>query len=485
MVDDDESLEASWARLQSSKTAVKLDVAYDQTRSSSGTVEDAKALERSLALESQDKRLQPFGLGVEACASGRRVVAKRAFAAGEVVLRCATFASALLPRHRESRCAACHAPLESPKRCGGCKAECYCDLACQRAHWKAGHKRECAGLGKLRRALGDDESEVLDATVACRAARRLDAAPQPSGDDATTLYPEAADARATVLFAGGEASARGARVAKACVDAKFIPEAAATTVASLVDAGRRNNFCVPDELLGGVAGCLSPIGALLNHSCAPPCVVCYDRGVQCFVAARAIAEGEEVTHSYVDRGATTAARRRELAETYGFRCACSCCAAPWAARDAVLEGAPDGKTAAASTPGTAAALALNERLRAEATAVDDDDGREGDLLAAAAAALDGRVARTHLAAVATLEARAHHALATGDIAAALPLFADLAARRDAIYAPLPHARCALDHLTVAELAGVAGDETLAGEARARARALLARTNPYHSELQNR
>ena len=70
---DDESLEASWARLQSSKTAVKLDVAYDQTRSSSGTVEDAKALERSLALESQDKRLQPFGLGVEACASGRKV----------------------------------------------------------------------------------------------------------------------------------------------------------------------------------------------------------------------------------------------------------------------------------------------------------------------------------------------------------------------------------------------------------------------------
>ena len=39
--------------------------------------------------------------------------------------------------------------------------------------------------------------------------------------------------------------------------------------------------------------------------------------------------------------------------------------------------------------------------------------------------------------------------------------------------------------TVAELAGVAGDVALAGEARTRARALLARTNPYHSELQNR
>ena len=46
------------------------------------------------------------------------------------------------------RCAslACSAREDFPggfKRCGRCLAVVYCSPACQKAHWKAGHKREC------------------------------------------------------------------------------------------------------------------------------------------------------------------------------------------------------------------------------------------------------------------------------------------------------------------------------------------------------
>ena len=47
-------------------------------------------------------------------------------------------------------CAACHA-LESDSVvlsvCARCKGVRYCGAACQRSHWKAGHKHTCAKIG--------------------------------------------------------------------------------------------------------------------------------------------------------------------------------------------------------------------------------------------------------------------------------------------------------------------------------------------------
>mmetsp|Transcript_853 Transcript_853/g.2597 ORF Transcript_853/g.2597 Transcript_853/m.2597 type:complete len:117 (+) Transcript_853:1146-1496(+) len=77
--------------------------------------------------------------------------------------------------------------------------------------------------------------------------------------------------------------------------------------------------------------------------------------------------------------------------------------------------------------------------------------------------------------MATLELRAHAHLARGDVAGALPLFRELAIRRREIYAPLPHARVALDNVTLAECASVAGDQLLANAARKEAIRLLERT----------
>jgi hypothetical protein len=39
-------------------------------------------------------------------------------------------------------CFHCSKSLKQPNYCSGCRAACYCNEACQRAHWKA-HKSEC------------------------------------------------------------------------------------------------------------------------------------------------------------------------------------------------------------------------------------------------------------------------------------------------------------------------------------------------------
>jgi hypothetical protein len=63
-----------------------------------------------------------------------------------------------------------------------------------------------------------------------------------------------------------------------------------------------------------------------NHSCAPNAEVVPDcDGLVHLQALRAIAPGEELRFSYVDRGAPWAQRQSVLLQHYGFECRCSRC----------------------------------------------------------------------------------------------------------------------------------------------------------------
>ena len=160
----EETLDESWARLQRSSTAQRVDVSYEQSK-----IED-----KSVA--AQDARLARFGLGVELNESvGRKLVARKAFTEGSCVLKVEPFAAALLPRCRERRCAHCFCSIEAGqrKKCGGCGHVVYCGPACQKKDWKSHHRRECDGGPALSAALNNDETAVSDAILACRAARRM------------------------------------------------------------------------------------------------------------------------------------------------------------------------------------------------------------------------------------------------------------------------------------------------------------------------
>lgn len=89
---------------------------------------------------------------------------------------------------------------------------------------------------------------------------------------------------------------------------------------------RSNNFGIVDSMVRVIASGIYPLGALLNHSCAPNCLLRYTKtGVLQVVAARDIPEGEELTHSYVELVAPTPTRQLRLKQHYGFDCNCVRC----------------------------------------------------------------------------------------------------------------------------------------------------------------
>ena len=87
-----------------------------------------------------------------------------------------------------------------------------------------------------------------------------------------------------------------------------------------------------------------PCAALLNHGCAPNCVLQYELGaaangdgdgnaaagryhppILVIVACRDVMAGDELRHSYVDLSLDTEARRARLFDTHGFVCECERC----------------------------------------------------------------------------------------------------------------------------------------------------------------
>ena len=107
----------------------------------------------------------------------------------------------------------------------------------------------------------------------------------------------------------------------------------------------------PPVPTGGVAPStrhVYPCAALLNHGCAPNCVLRYELGaaanddgdgdgdgdatagryhppILVIVACRDVMAGEELRHSYVDLSLDTEARRARLFDTHGFVCECERC----------------------------------------------------------------------------------------------------------------------------------------------------------------
>ena len=64
--------------------------------------------------------------------------------AAEQALQAADVAAVGLHACALPACGAREVTVHQFKRCGGCKAVVYCSAECAKAHWKAGHKRECS-----------------------------------------------------------------------------------------------------------------------------------------------------------------------------------------------------------------------------------------------------------------------------------------------------------------------------------------------------
>ena len=87
-----------------------------------------------------------------------------------------------------------------------------------------------------------------------------------------------------------------------------------------------NAFGISDKtLLRAGTGLYWPTN-LINHSCRPNCVAVFSGQRQFIVPCRAIAEGDELTISYIDQGIEDVPTRKlMLTQEYYFDCMCPRC----------------------------------------------------------------------------------------------------------------------------------------------------------------
>ncbi|KAJ0400309.1 hypothetical protein ATCC90586_004266 [Pythium insidiosum] len=99
------------------------------------------------------------------------------------------------------------------------------------------------------------------------------------------------------------------------------------TVERMLHRFRCNNVSITDATLRPIgAGCY-PLGAMVNHSCSPNCVVTFEpeTSEMQFRALRPVEPDEELTHAYVDMALPRDTRQRRLSAQYRFDCRCPRC----------------------------------------------------------------------------------------------------------------------------------------------------------------
>ncbi|KAF8601520.1 hypothetical protein BDV93DRAFT_524686 [Ceratobasidium sp. AG-I] len=289
---------------------------------------------------------------------------------GAVMMRPIPDVTALSTQYLGDHCSACHEERKKSqplKRCQRCRAILYCDQTCQRFDWPL-HKFECPALiayaehraanpeSKEDAEMSKDEIPVPSETI--RALGRLlwlqfrekpgsgrrkefellqshreglaPSSPQ------TASYTRLGHALASYISLGAPSpeklNALGIGSAKDIVD--------------LLSKFSTNAHTLSSPSLTPIGVALSPIAALINHSCTPNCVVVFPKASMTkkvpnemvVVALANINTGEELTTSYVDLTLPTEHRQKILNERYMFSCKCPLCKIASARSSSVVDG---------------------------------------------------------------------------------------------------------------------------------------------------
>ncbi|KAL8279863.1 hypothetical protein RQP46_007713 [Phenoliferia psychrophenolica] len=240
----------------------------------------------------------------------------------------------------ERRCSYCFrsdsSVIKELSQCSLCKAVKYCSAVCQTTDWKAHHKEECKALIEAAKKNG---GAVPDTPI--RALGRLVRlkAKDPKGYLSTEV--DALQSHRETLNAVQQEQYFQLSVSLAAfVGPEALSAAGYSSGSDMLDLCSRfasNSFALTTPHLSNVGVTISPLVALLNHSCFPNAVVVFPtrpsasspspaaRKTMKVVAIRDIRQGEEVLTSYVDLALPKEERRAELLERYGFECGCEEC----------------------------------------------------------------------------------------------------------------------------------------------------------------
>eukprot|EP00741_Cyanophora_paradoxa_P003013 tig00000658_g2925.t1 len=311
---------------------------------------------------------------------GKKLVARRVFARGDVVLRSRPLAHLLHPADGpRAHCDVCFARIEfeaeglgaTPRECGCCRVVCYCSPD-HEAQAAPRHREECAAFCAIRAGAAADagvpEAERGPAAFRLLALFRLLAAAAAGWSAGPSV--EEPSFRSLASHRTGGTSASGVAV--------HVERLAAALMRHLPPELRPP--CTPDEIEDAAGRALAngftiydhgedppvpighgmyPLAAFCNHSCNPSCAWAFEGPELAFRALRDIKEGEEITIAYHDTLLPGEERREAMARKFPlFTCRCDRCRGtdPTAARaDALLGGFA---CPARCLPGPDAGLAL-------------------------------------------------------------------------------------------------------------------------------
>ncbi|KAG8707722.1 hypothetical protein FRC08_000329 [Ceratobasidium sp. 394] len=273
---------------------------------------------------------------------------------------CATpHVTALSTQYLGDHCSSCHEEEQAGrplKRCQRCRTILYCDQTCQKFDWPL-HKLECPALvaHAERHAAGTepgkiDKTEDTQDTVpvpseTIRALGRLlwlQSREKPGSGKRKEF--ELMQSHREKLTASSPQTASYTRLGHAL--AAYVshgepsPEklsalgiGSAKDIVDLLSKFSTNAHTLSTPSLTPIGVALSPVAALINHSCVPNCVIVFPRGSATrklpnqleVIAFRSMNPGEELTASYVDMALPAEHRQTILRERYMFECACPHC----------------------------------------------------------------------------------------------------------------------------------------------------------------
>lgn len=272
---------------------------------------------------------------------GRGIWTKQGIKRGAALLSVKPHIHVLSTKNLEYFCSACIAPAPESglKRCTRCRVVWYCGATCQNNDW-ATHKAECSAM--QRWAAGAPSPDVVIPAEPIRALGRLLWKKQKQGLKSIwarevdqmqslrkSLPPSATEshthlAHAVIRYLGlnapGELGAFGIANAADIVD--------------VISRFTTNSFTLTSPSLNPLGVSVSPVVALINHSCDPNAVVVFPRSSSnpstqepCMqvVAIRDIAPGEQVFTAYIDTTLPKLQRQMALESTYSFKCKCTLC----------------------------------------------------------------------------------------------------------------------------------------------------------------
>ena len=205
--------------------------------------------------------------------SGWRVLAKSDFERGNVCATNSPLACVVLHHGVSSRCSRCFSKSSALMKCSRCHYVCYCSSLCQKSDW-AQHKGECRFLETVLTRFRDQEAHFTDIRLLLRvnSAKKSSLASLCSTD------------RDGVVSCGREHAERMCATTAASSEDKLLAKFVGSLLklntidilVTMLVQFRCNNFGVTDELLQCIGAGVYPMGALLNHSCRPNCVLRYN-----------------------------------------------------------------------------------------------------------------------------------------------------------------------------------------------------------------